>query len=161
MRILFKQVCITAMIFFSMQAGIAQKPAGKNSITAVQKFKPPKLYTTLGSFKDSSLVSVERAEAIIAMPLKIADAKNKEYSISSYQFIYKRREVTEDEQTGKTSPTSSISSDRFKTTPLPELWVNTIRDELKPGEELFFFDIIVKDTQGRVMYAPDLKIIVQ
>jgi len=161
MRILFKAIYITAMIFFSVLTGIAQKPAGKNPVTANQKFKAPKLYITLGSFKDSSFISVEQAEAIISMPLKIADAKNNQYSISSYQFIYKQRVVTEDEQTGKMSPTTSISSDRFKTTPLPELWINTIRDELKSGEELFFFDIIVKDTQGRVMYAPDLKIIVQ
>ena len=161
MRILFKLIFFTILGFFFIQTGNAQKPATQKPATTSQKFKAPKLYTSLGSFKDSSFVSVEQAEAIIAMPLKIVDDKKNEYSVSSYQFLYRRRVVTEDEQTGKVSPASSISSDRFKTTPLPELWVNTIREELKPGEELYFFDVIAKDAQGRVMFASSLKIMIQ
>ena len=161
MRILLKAIFFTTATCFFIQTGNAQKPVVKKPVAVSQKFKAPKLYTSLGSFKDSSFVSVEQGEVIIAMPLKIVDDKKNEYSISSYQFLYRRRVVTEDEKTGKVSPASSISSNRFKTTPLPELWVNTIREELKPGEELYFFDVIAKDAQGRVMYASNLKIMVK
>ena len=161
MRILFKLIFFTILGFFFIQTGNAQKPAAKKSATASQKFKAPKLYTSLGSFKDSSFVSVEQAASIIAMSLKIVDDKKNEYPVSSYQFLYKRKVVTEDEQTGKVSPASSISSSRFTTSPLPELWINTVREELKPEEELYFFDVIAKDSQGRVMYASNLKIMVQ
>ena len=85
-------------------------------------------------------------------------AKKGTYTIQSYKFIYRRKTVTEDEQ-GNLSPTTSISSQAFyDASPLPDIWVKTIREELKQGEELYFFDIIVKDNLGRIMYAHDLKI---
>src|SRR5205085_10333075 len=121
-------------------------------------FKAPKLFTILSTYKDSALVTVEEAEQIIAMPLRIVDDKKNVYRLSSYQFLYRKKGVTEDEQTGKVTPTTSISSALFKSSPLSDLWINLIREELKAGEELYFFDVIAKDAQGRVMYAPDLKI---
>ena len=76
-------------------------------------------------------------------------------------FLYKKIVTTEDEATGKTSKTSSVKSSLFKTSPLPELWLNAVRENLTAGEELFFFAILVKDLQGRIMYAPDLKLILK
>ena len=72
-----------------------------------------------------------------------------------------KKTVTEDEQTGKVSPATSMVADRFTATPLPGLWINKIREELKAGEELYFFDVIAKDAKGRVMYASSLKIMIQ
>lgn len=123
-----------------------------------QKFTPPKLTTKLGIRSDSAVVAKEEAIQLVALPLKITDDKKNNYSISSYQLIYKRRAVTEDEETGKVSPVISNVSELFKATPLPALWKNILKEQLKPGEELFFFDIIVKDAQGRIMYAPTLHI---
>ena len=143
--------------FFVYDAG-AQKTPGKKTVTTSQKFKAPKLYTFLGTNKDSVAVPVAIAENIIALPMKIYDDKNVEYKISSYQFLYRKKTVTEDEQTGKASPATSIVSDRFTVTPLPGLWVDKIGEELKAGEELYFFDVIAKDAQGRVMFASNLKI---
>ena len=151
--LLFVTACLLSIAAFS------QKPATGNSST--QKFKPPKTYSSLGSYKDSSSITVAEAERIISLPLKIVDDKKMEYKVSSYQFMYKRKAVTEDEKTGKVSPTTSISADRFTASPLPELWIKTIRERVTSGEELFFFDIIVKDSQGRVMYAPNIRLLVK
>src|SRR4051812_7066596 len=74
---------------------IAQK---KTEVIPVAKFKPPKLHTALDSYKDSVSVTAEEAVRIIGLPLKINDDKKGEYSISSYQFMYKKAGVTEDEQ---------------------------------------------------------------
>ena len=162
MRILFKTVFFTSLSCCFLQTGFAQKPVTKKPATAsTTKFKQPKLYATLGSYKDSTGVPVDQVLNIIGLPLKVVDNKKVEYTVTSYQFLYKRRVVTEDEKTGQASPASSISSSRFSTTPLPELWVNTIGQELKAGEELYFFDVIAKDAQGRVMVASSLKIMVQ
>ena len=125
------------------------------------KYKVPKLYTQLGSLKDSVNISVSEAENIIGQPLKISDDKKGVYTISSYQFLYRKRGVTENEETGKVSPITSIVSSRFKITPLPNTWINQVKETVRSGEELFFFDVIAKDAQGRVMYAPNLKIIVR
>ena len=127
----------------------------------VAKYKVPKLYTQLGSLRDSVSISVSEAENIIGQALKISDDKKGVYTVSSYQFLYRKRGVTENEETGKVSPITSIVSSRFKLTPLPGTWINQVKETVKPGEELFFFDVIAKDAQGRVMYAPDLKIMVK
>ncbi len=125
------------------------------------KFKPPKLYTQIGSFRDSVTLNMGEAESIIGQSLKIFDDKKGVYSISSYQFLYRKTGVTENEETGKVTPTSNIISQRFKTTPLPQSWIDKIREDIKPGEELFFFDVIAKDAQGRVMYAPNFRVMVR
>ena len=127
----------------------------------VAKYKVPKLFTQLGGFRDSVNVSVQEAENIIGQPLRIFDDKKGVYTISSYQFLYRKKGVTENEETGKVTPTTSIVSSRFKITPLPDTWTSQVREQVKPGEELFFFDVIAKDAQGRVMYAPNLKLMVK
>jgi len=52
-------------------------------------------------------------------------------------------------------------ADRFEETPLSKIWVSTIQDELHTGEALYFFDIVVKDKDGHIFFAPNLKLIVQ
>jgi hypothetical protein len=158
---------ITRIFFITLAACLymspanAQKPVDKKFTPVKQPYKAPKLFTTLGSYKDSSNVSVAEAERIISLPLKVVDAKNNVYTVTSYQFLYKKRVVTEDEKTGKVSPATSISSDRFTTSPLPPLWVKTVKERINSGEEIIFFDIIVKDSQERIMYAPNLKLLVK
>ena len=139
---------------------MAQKPRIIKP-TLVAKFKAPKLTTSLGSFKDTMYIAPQMADSVIQLSLKIIDAKNVVYTIASYQFLYKKIVTTEDENTGKTSKTTSIKSSLFKTTPLPAIWLNAVTEDLKPGEEFLFFAVTVKDPQGRLMYAPDLKLILK
>jgi hypothetical protein len=139
----------------------ASMPVNAQTKPAIKKYKVPTLYTQLGGLRDSVSIPVSEAENLIGKPLKIFDDKKGLYTISSYQFLYRKRGVTEDEESGKVSPVNTIVSSRFKITPLPETWIIQVREQLKAGEELFFFDVIAKDAQGRVMYAPDLKIMVR
>ena len=141
---------------------IAQKPKPAVVRTAtVQKFKPPKLKSSLGTRSDSVGVSVDEAVAIITLPINITDDKKSAYTISSYQCMYKRKGVTENEENGKVSPTTSVVANLFKTTPLPEIWKKVITEELKTGEEILFFDIVVKDALGRLMFAPNIKLVIK
>lgn len=147
----FKQIFFLCLLLSGTQVMAQTKPA-------TVPYKVPKLYTQLGEFRDSVSISVAAAENSIGQMLKVFDDKKGTYTISSYQFLYKKKGVTENEETGKVSPTSTIVSQRFKTSPLPQIWIDNVREEVKSGEELFFFDVIAKDAQGRVMYAPDFKI---
>ena len=146
---------------FTVQVAVAQKKQPKNQVSTVKKFKQPKLKTFLEGYSDSVSVTVTEAEKIIASPLKVIDAKNNAYTLTYYQFMYTRKVVTEDEKTGKALPAVSKVADHFTSSPLPDIWVNTIRQQVKAGEELHFFDVIVKDTQGRSMYASELKITIR
>lgn len=159
MRII--KISLVALLLFSWFAGASQKKTAARVTNYAVKYKAPKLQTFLSGYKDSVVITSAEAENIIDLPLKVIDAKKTGYKISSYQFLYKKKVVTEDEASGKVSGATSISADYFKQTPLPPLWVNIIREQLKSGEQLYFFDVIVKDAQGRLSFAPDLKIIVK
>jgi len=144
---------------------IAQTPRNtkpKPKEVALEKLVLPKLQTSLGSQSDTiAHVSVDEATQLILLPLTITDAKKTAYQISSYQCMYKRRGVTEDEESGKVSPIKSMVTAFFRTTPLSEVWKKVITEELKAGEEIFFYDIVVKDANGRLLFAPNLKLLVK
>ena len=153
---------ITVIFITGLFTATGQTPKNVKPVqNTPQKFKPPKLTTTLGIRTDTVAVYVEEALQLIRLPLTVTDNKKSIYTISSYQFLYKRRTVSEDEKTGKAIPASSIVSDLFRSTPLPDLWKKILAEQMKPGEELFFFDIIVKDAAGRYMFSPNLKLIIK
>lgn len=158
----FYKYFVASLLFTaSINLVFAQSKPVQKSNTAAKPLKivPPKLKTFLGIVTDSMVIPLDQAKAILGTPLKVIDDKNNILTITYYQFLYKRKAVVEDEETGKLKATSSIVSDYFTTTPLPAKWVKLAREQLVPGEELFFFDIIAKDSQGHPFYAPNLKII--
>ena len=142
---------ITGLVSF------AQDPA----ITKVPKFKPPVVKSYLGINTNGATVTKEEASQLIALPLKITDDKKNIYTIDSYHFLYKRKGVIQDEETGRKSTTFTNVADLFKTTPLPKVWIENLKDGFQKDEELYFFDIVVKDSKNRKFFAPDLKITIQ
>ena len=137
---------------------VAQKPAAKTFV----KFKPPIVKTYLGKISGTGATAgTVEIKYLVSLPIKVIDDKDINYSISSYQFVYKRLGVTEDEESGKTSPQTDIVSNHFNTTPLPEIWQKNIIEGAHIGEEVYFFDIIAIDKQGRRFFAPELKIKIQ
>ncbi|MEP7142659.1 MAG: hypothetical protein ABI707_07305 [Ferruginibacter sp.] len=148
---------ILGSMLLSGTAMLAQKPA-KTVIPPAANHKKLLVKTWLGKVTGNITLNATEAGQLVALPLKITDDKNIDYAISSYQFVYKRIGVTEDEETGKTSEQSDIAADRFTTTPLPPVWQKNILDGLHKGEELYFFDIIAFDKQGRRFFAPEIKI---
>lgn len=135
--------------------------AQKKAITKNSRTTLVKIYTSLNGLSDSSRITAEDAEKMIALPLTIQDTKKTQYTISSYQFMYVKKGVTEDEVSGKVTPVMSSVSNIFKSSPLSPIWIKSIQEQVKPGEELFFFDIIVKTSTGKLLYAPTLRLLVR
>jgi hypothetical protein len=156
------KLLFTVVFSFTVAVAFAQKPKPKPVSPAkpagFQKYTPPKLTSMLGIRSDSVTVVLQEALQLVKLPLKVTDAQKNTYTISSYQAMYKKRAVTEDERTGKAIPIMSTVIDNFKTTPLSPIWIKILTEQLRAGEELYFFDIVVKDAQGRLMFAPALKI---
>lgn len=151
---------VFALLFLSGTTMLAQK-TGKPVTPPVANYKKPLVKSWLGKVSGNTSMNAEEARQVVTLPLKITDDKNVNYVISSYQFAYKRIGVTEDEETGKATAQSDIAADRFTTTPLPDVWQKNIIEGLHKGEELYFFDIIAFDKQGRRFFAPELKITIQ
>lgn len=130
-------------------------------ITKVPKFKPPVVKPYLGNNTNGAAVTKEEASQLISLPLKIMDEKKNIYAIDSYHFLYKKKGMVQDEETAKKSVTFTNLADLFKTTPLPKAWIDNLKDGFQKDEELYFFDIVVKDNKNRRFFAPDLKITIQ
>ena len=128
---------------------VAQNPV----IIKVAKFKPPVVQTFLGINTNGATVTKDEADQLIALPLKITDAKKNVYTIDSYQFLYKRKSVVQDEETGKKQSTFTTVSDRFKATPLPKVWIDNLKGGFQKDEELYFFDIVVKDNSRQNIFS--------
>ena len=102
-----------------------------------------------------------QAKSILGQKLTIKDAKgNTNYTIQSYQFIYTKRTVSEDENGKAISSKSIVAKQFYNGDPLSATFTNAIREQMIEGEELYFFDIIVKDDKGRIMFSPALKIFI-
>ena len=151
---------VLTIVLLSGSVMSGQKPA-KTPAPSSTAPKRPNVKPYLGKVTGTVTLGAEEGKQLISLPLKIVDDKNVDYAISSYQFAYKRIGITEDEATGKTSPQSDVAASRFTTTPLPEVWQKNVMDGLHQGEELYFFDIIVFDKQGRRFFAPELRITIQ
>ncbi|HRI25034.1 MAG TPA: hypothetical protein PLZ45_10165 [Ferruginibacter sp.] len=151
---------LAALFSAASAAGWAQKPKPVPAGQPMQKYKPPKLTSSLGLHSDSATVPMEEARQLVNLPLKITDDKKNLYSISSYQLLYKKAGVTEVEKPDKIEvvPSFTTHAQLFRETPITGTWKKSLAEQLKPGDELFFFDIIVKDAQGRLMFAPELNI---
>ena len=152
---------VASGLSFSILAQPAKKPVKNNTITPVTKFKPPAVKTFLGINEKEAIVTLDEANQLVNLPLKITDDKNIVYTISSYQFMYKKKSVIENEETGRKEVVFGNTASIFKSTPLPKVWKDNISGGLQKGEELFFFDIIVNDKLNRKFFAPNIKIIVK
>jgi len=137
---------------------VAQAPEKAVQKTAI-KFKPPTVQSRLGTASgNTAVLGAEEAKNLITLPLTVLGDKNVSYAITSYQFVYNRVGITEDEATGKAAPEKDMVSDHFNTTPLPAIWLSNIAETLHAGESLYFFDIIAIDKLGRRFFAPELRI---
>ena len=157
------KILLAAILFTGFAATAQVQPGKKPAVaTPIVKFKPPVVKTFLAKFTGpNATCSAEEGKQIITLPLRIVDVSNNAYSISSYQLAYTRLAVKENETTGVTSPTTDLVAQRFTETPITGIWKTSIIEQLQKGEELFFFDIIVMDKQGRRFFAPDLKLSIQ
>lgn len=158
MKIILKYFCC-----FFLLVSFAATSFGQDStiITKIPKFKPPVVKTYLGINQDGAQVTVDEGNQLVGLPLKVVDDKNNIYPIDSYQFLYRQKSYILDDETGKKETTFTLAADRFDTTPLPKMWVDNIAGRLQPEEQLYFFDIVVKDKEGRRFFAPELKITIK
>ena len=95
---------------------------GKPVHYTVTKFKPPVVKTFLGRNENGATVTVDEANQLINLPLKIIDDKNNTYTIHLTSSCIRKRSVIENEQTGKKEIAFTTVADLFKATPLPKVW---------------------------------------
>ncbi len=130
--------------------------AQNNTENKVPKFKPPVVKAYIGENFTGDSITQREADTLITFPLQVIDKKKNEYTVTSYGFVYKRKGYVQDDKTGLYNVAFTTVADRFKSTPLPKIWIDNMKGRFQKDEELHFFDIVAKDKNNRLFYAPDL-----
>ena len=123
--------------------------------------KPPTLQSFWGYYK-AGTHSLESVHSMIDTALWVIDDQKQYYQLRSFRINYFSFDQYEDEATGKIKNTRNLVSKEFReTNMLSDLWKKSIHESLKPKDEILIDLISVKDKQGRIFYAPDIKITVR
>lgn len=123
--------------------------------------QPPALQSFWGYYK-AGIHPVEMVRTMIDTAIWVMDEQKQRYTIRSFRVNYFSNDQYEDETTGKLKTRRNLLSKEFReTNMLSDLWKQSIYESLKPKDEILIDLISVKDKQGRIFYAPDIKISVQ
>lgn len=123
--------------------------------------QPPALQSFWGYYK-AGIHPVETVRTMIDTAIWVIDDQKQRYTVRSFRVNYFSNDQYEDETTGKLKTRRNLLSKEFReTNMLSDLWNQSIYESLKPKDEILIDLISVKDKQGRIFYAPDIKISVQ
>lgn len=137
--------------------GILNAVAQNNTTTQ----KPPQLQSFWGYYK-SGTHPLEVVLRITDTAIWVIDELKQRYTIRSFRINYFSYDSYEDEATGKIKYRHNLLSSEFRETDqLNELWKQKLYEELKPKDEIHIDLLSVRDKQGRIFYAPDIKIVIQ
>lgn len=148
MRILYLILFLSSFALYAH----AQQPA--------PTLKPPSLQSFWGATKGGTF-PLELALNIIDSSVRVIDDKKLKYPIASFIILYRSKDRYEDEQTGEIKTRFNNNSVVIRNAAvLEEKWRKMIYENLKPGDELFITDIIVRDKRGNFFKAPEIKVTV-
>ena len=123
--------------------------------------QPPVLQSFWGYYK-AGVHPVETVRMLIDTAIWVMDDQKQRYIVRSFRVNYFSNDQYEDETTGKMKTRRNLLSKEFReTNMLSDLWKQSIYESLKPKDEILIDLLSVKDKQGRIFYAPDIKISVQ
>ena len=149
---------LSSLLIISTFSQSSPRTHSKSTSKSLHPALPLKLKTMLGKNVDGAIISVEEGLQLLDSPLKIIDDKNIPFNILSYNLMYKRKGLIQNDATGRDEVAFTSIGDRFTKTPLSATWIKLIKNTLKKDEQLYFYDIIIKDRMGRKTFAPDLRL---
>lgn len=121
----------------------------------------PKLTVALGGLK-SGKASVEQLKQHLDSSLQAVDEKGGRYPVVRFRLLYFFDSEFEDAETAVSITKRELRAMDFNDTDrLTEIWRNSIRDNVKKGDELRISQVAVRLKNGRSRFAPELKIIIE
>ncbi|HEX4957105.1 MAG TPA: hypothetical protein VFV46_02920, partial [Lacibacter sp.] len=107
---------------------------------------PPQLQSFWGTTKGGSLPLEFVLNVVDSGFVWVIDDKKVKYNINRFLVVYRSKDRFEDEQTGEIKSRFNNSSLLVKNTGvIEEKWRKMMYENIKPGDELWITDIIVRD----------------
>jgi hypothetical protein len=156
MRKLFLIACFAG----SIPALAQNKPAVKQPATPAAAKSALRFRTTWNNFLSDTVPRPDILK-IADSPLVVRDQKNNKFPVIAFEFTYESREVGINDTTNKPVIYSDFTGEVFKTDRLSPLWSKHVKETLKPGDVLYFNNIIVKYAEDKLYRVPPLKFFVR
>jgi len=156
-----KNILAFAILAFFSCPSIAQSNAPKPKIA--KDTSAPKLLVKFGPYTDSSKTIVSAMKQLLKNELKVTDNKGGVYTIISFQFAWRKKDITDDFKTGVPKTIflyneTSITGDAH----IPASWQKELQANLQSKEELFFDEILAQNVKTKKLVKPNsLRLLVQ
>jgi hypothetical protein len=114
-----------------------------------------------GNIKGGKL-TVNDIHRLVDSSVTVITDKKEKLKISRAIFIYRSKDYAEDEKTGEVKIRYNSTAYNFRNTDqLTAQWKRTLRENIKPGDQIVIADIIVRDSKDQIFNAGDIRIIVE
>jgi hypothetical protein len=99
--------------------------------------------------------------AIAPAVMHVKDNKGQLYQVNNFRFNYSFKSSYKDEETGQSKTIKDLRvSDFNNTNVLTTAWIESIKDNIKPGDQIIINKILFRNKVGKLMIAPDIRITV-
>lgn len=142
------------MLFTVALSSNAQTQKPKSSVPAESSL--PKVAVSIAGYKGGNITG-EILSSIIDSSIMVRDAKGSTYEIVRFRVLYKFKSTYDDPETGQKKSFDDMRTNDFvNTTTISELWRQSIKDNVKTGDEMILDNVIVKLKNGTKLMAPPL-----
>lgn len=141
----------TLVLFIAVSAnGQTQKPKpAASSQTGL-----PKVTVSIGGYKGGDITS-NLLSTIVDSSVVVRDSKGTTYQLVRFRVLYKFKSTYDDPETGQKKKSDDMRVNDFSNTAvMSELWRQSIKDNVKAGDEIIFDNIIIRLKNGTKLMAP-------
>ena len=118
----------------------------------------PKLTVSFGGIKSGN-ASTESIKKIVDSAITVKDEKGNTYPLTHFRINYMFKSSYKDEETEQTKTSNELRVFEFyDTAVLSDNWKESIRDNVKLGDELLINNISVRLKNGKKMLAPEYRL---
>jgi len=125
------------------------------------RLKPPAMEAFWG-LQRSGRITLEQAISLLDSSVRVIAEKKEKLPVAKAVLVYRSKDYYEDEATGTVKTRFNSYSCNFKYSDrLPENWKKFLKEQIKPGDQLLIADIHVKNKNGYLLAAPDIKLVIE
>ena len=100
--------------------------------------------------------------AIAPAAILVRDNAGKLYPVNGFRINYKFKSTYRDDESGQTKSMPDLRVGDFNNTAqLSQVWAESIKDNVKPGDTILFNQVLFRNVKGKQQLAPALKIVVR
>ncbi len=149
------------ILLLTVSLTTAYSQVKKKPVEKVEEKPVPVVYTSYWGPITSGNISGEQIKAILAAAIFVKDNKYQSYIVSGFRINYSFKGSYKDESTGDTKSMKDLRVNDFNNkNTLPQPWIESIRDNIKPGDVILFNKILFRNKEGTLQMAPDIRIAV-